>query len=133
MRTKTYIVKQPPTPWQRARINGNRFFDGQKDLKVIYGIYLQQQHDDEPLFSRPIEMDITFYMPTPLAVEFRIRKKKNEIDAYHRSRPDLDNMIKFCLDAIKDVLITDDKIIYAITARKVYDDDPRTEFTIKEI
>jgi Holliday junction resolvase RusA-like endonuclease len=132
MRVKTYIINQPPIPWQRARLNGKNFFDGQTKEKLVYGIYLQQQHNDEPMFTRPIEMDLTFYMPKPLVVANRIKRDKTGIAAYHSTTPDLDNMVKFVLDAIQNVLISNDKLVYAINAKKLYGDEPRTEFTIKE-
>ena len=41
--------------------------------------------------------------------------------------------MKFILDAIKDVLIKDDRQVASISARKLYDKEPRTIITITEI
>lgn len=127
VRSKSYSIKLTPIPWQRARLNGQRFFDGQTKEKVAFGLYLNQQHNDEPLFENPISLDIVFYMPMPKS----IKDRKNT--PYHSTKPDLDNLCKFLLDAIKDVLIADDKIICSIYAKKVYDKEPRTEFVITEV
>ena len=49
--------------------------------------------------------------------------------------PDLSNLIKLLEDAIVDtkVVLTDDRIISKIIAKKVYDDNPRTEFILREL
>lgn len=133
MRTKTYIINQQPIPWSRARLNGKHFFDAQAKDKLVYGIYLQQQHDKEPIFTKACSIDATFYMMPPGNVLTKMKKAPAEI-FYHTCKPDIDNLSKFLLDSISHgVLLIDDKIIYALNAKKVYDNNPRTEFTIKEI
>jgi Holliday junction resolvase RusA-like endonuclease len=127
LRMKMYVVNLKPIPWQRPHLNEKTFFDNQKKEKVLFGIYLQQQHNDEPLFGKSISMDLTFFMPIPRSVKDRTK------NPYHANRPDLDNLCKFVLDSMKDVIITDDKIISILTAMKVYDNNPRTEILIKEV
>lgn len=127
MRSKSYTIKVKPIAWQRAARNGSRYFDAQAKDKLAHGLYLINQHGDEPLFDKTIEIDITFYMAIPKTIGDR------QISIHHSKSPDLDNLIKFLLDAIKDVLITDDRIIWKIYARKYYDKNPRTELTITEV
>lgn len=124
MRRKVYCVNVPPIAWKRAARNGKRVYDAQARDKVSFGLYLGQQHNEESLFDMPIHVEITFYMP--------ISKSSKGSKFYHSSPPDLDNLTKFCLDAIKDVLITDDRIICSLFAEKVYDENPRTELIITE-
>lgn len=123
MRSKSYVINVTPIAWQRAQLNGKRFFDGQIQQKVGIGLVLSQQHGDESLFTKPITMNITFYMH---------QSKSNSEKYYHTTRPDLDNLEKFLLDAIKNVLISDDRIIWQVTKKKIYDKNPRVEFTITE-
>lgn len=127
VRSKSYCVNLRPLPWQRPYLNERTLFDNQKREKLAFGIYLAQQHNDEPLFGRPIIMELTFYMAIPKSLP----KRKGGL--YHSNRPDLDNLCKFVLDAMKEVVITDDKIICDLHARKVYDKVPRTEIIIKEV
>lgn len=69
----------------------------------------------------------------PNVIQSKMKKLPQEI-FYHTGKPDIDNLSKFLLDSISHgVLLIDDKIIYALNAKKVYDNNPRTEFTIKEI
>lgn len=93
----------------------------------MVAILLAKQHKFEPLFSKAITMDVVFYMPQSKTVQ-----KKEEIPA-HAITPDLDNLLKFLNDAIQGVLITDDKLICSVYAKKVYDSYPRTEFVISEV
>lgn len=127
LRSKSYCINIKPIPWQRPMLNGYRFFDGQHKDKVCFGIHMQQQHGEAQLFNRPIHLDMTFYMETPKSISAR---KKG---VFHTNRPDLDNLCKFILDAMKDVLISDDKIICKLSAQKIYGKEPRVEFTITEV
>lgn len=129
MRTKSYKIEVPPVPWQRPQLNGQRFYDGQQKDKVSFGLYLLKQHDGEPLFAKPIHMDIVFYMPIS---NNKGSKVKQEL-AWHYCRPDIDNLCKFILDALNGVVWEDDKIIVSISAKKLYSKAPRTEFTITEV
>lgn len=126
MRRKSYCIDLPPIPWQRTRLNGHRFYDGQAHDKVVCGISLSKQHDNDIFFDGPVHLDVIFYMP------YSTNKKKNN-EVYHIVRADLDNLIKFLLDCAHDILFKDDKIVCSISAKKIYDTHPRTEFTLTEL
>jgi Holliday junction resolvase RusA-like endonuclease len=52
----------------------------------------------------------------------------------HVSKPDLSNLLKFMEDLAVDIrILKDDCLIAETTCRKVYDDNPRTEFIFQEI
>jgi Holliday junction resolvase RusA-like endonuclease len=127
-RSKSYCVNVNPIAWQRPGLNGKRFFDAQQKDKVYFGLYLLKQHNGEPLFSRAISLDVEFYMPIKLTLKVR---RPNT--TYHKTVPDIDNLCKFLTDAIKGVIILDDRLIVSLTAKKLYSSQPRTEFTIKEV
>lgn len=127
MRSKSYIIKVKPIAWQRAARNGNRYFDAQAKDKLNFGLYLINQHGEEPLFDKAIHIDITFYMNIPKAKQDKLKS------LYHVGPVDLDNLTKFLLDAMKDVIIVDDRIVCSMTMKKVYDWLPRTEITITEV
>jgi Holliday junction resolvase RusA-like endonuclease len=125
MRSAMYCVNVPPIAWKRAARNGNRMYDDQARDKVNFGLYLHAQHGENPLFSKPIKVEIKFYMPIPKTV----KQRRN----YHACAPDLDNLIKFVNDTMKEIVITDDRIICSLFAEKVYDKNPRTELIITEV
>jgi len=124
---KLYIVDGDPIPLKRPRLSTGVVFDSQKKQKLITGISLSNQHNDQPLFDGPLSVDIVFYMKTP------IKKYKDLIGKYHTNRTDLDNLVKYILDAANTILYADDALIAEINAKKVYDARPRTEFFIKKL
>jgi Holliday junction resolvase RusA-like endonuclease len=129
MREKKYTIPLKPLAWKRAGISGTKFYDQQVNEKIAFGLYLLKQHGSDPIFENAVAIDIIFYMST---AQQKIKQKK----IYHSTTPDLSNLIKFLEDAIVDTraILTDDRIISVIIAKKVYDNkDPRTEFTIREL
>lgn len=124
---KVYIIKGDPTPLYRPRFNPGqkRVYDSQKNLKFLMGVTLRSQHDDQPFYAGPLHLDVTFFMNIP-------QNSKRQSN-YHTFKPDLDNLIKLLCDVLTDVLIDDDSIISKITSSKIYDNDPRTEFTLRAL
>jgi Holliday junction resolvase RusA-like endonuclease len=80
--------------------------------------------------SKPIEtsisMKILFTMPIPSSWS----KKKKETPEPHTKKPDIDNLIKFCLDCLNGYLFRDDRQITYISAVKEYGDDPVTKIVV---
>ncbi len=128
-----YVILGNPIAWARpGKTKYCRSYDTQQAQKEEYGWHLKIEHKGLPLFTGPLHLDIVFYMP--LSSTAKNQAFPERIGKYHDKVPDLDNMIKFICDAIQnDILITDDKIIVSIVAKKVYDLVPRTEFYLMEI
>jgi Holliday junction resolvase RusA-like endonuclease len=127
MRSKAYRINIPPIPWQRTTRSPNRCYDNDAKERISFGLYLNQQHNEEPFFNKPLHLDVIFYMPFPKLI--KNRDKSN----YHSNIPHLDNLYKFLLHAMKDVLISDDRVICSLSLKKVYDNEPRTELIITEV
>lgn len=70
-----------------------------------------------------ISVSLEFHMPRPKS-HYRTGKYshilKDSRPAYHTSRPDIDNLIKFYLDCMTGLFWKDDAIIYDVRATKVY-------------
>lgn len=117
-----YIIKGEPIALARPRHGrNNQIYDSQRNEKLVNGITLLAQHHDRPMYTGPLHLDVTFFMP--------IKPTGKKKDGYHSYTPDLDNMIKWVCDISNNVLFVDDCIVAKITAAKVYDRVPRTEFT----
>lgn len=101
-----------------------------KIKKLSPGITLQNQHNSAPFLTGPLHLYVTFYMQIPTSLS--LKKKQNLNKSPHLIKPDLDNLIKFVNDVCNDILFADDAIVASITARKVYDSKPRTEFYFEE-
>jgi Holliday junction resolvase RusA-like endonuclease len=125
--TYAYVLEGDPIPLARARHGNRRTWDAQKHLKFCAGLQLKAQHSG-PLLSGILALDVSFYFGVAKSTS---QKKKNSLlGTYHYCRPDLDNLIKFVNDICNDVIFEDDCSVSLITARKLYDEFPRTEFTI---
>jgi Holliday junction resolvase RusA-like endonuclease len=78
---------------------------------------------EEPI-TEALKVDVTFYCKRPMS-----HKRFRHPPTYPR-RGDLDNMIKFVLDALNKKLYLDDSQIVSITANKCYcdnDEEARTD------
>ena len=72
-----------------------------------------------------LEIEFTFCFKYPF--------KKNRSNAYFNSkRPDIDNLVKFYLDVMQDILFDDDKKVVILKCRKIYDDTEKTIITLRE-
>lgn len=125
-----YIIPGPPAPWSRAAPNyaQRKMYDTQKNLKLLIGISLSSQHGDKQLFEGPLHIDWRFYLEIPPSY-----RKRNVSGQPHPFKPDISNLIKFYEDAAKRIIFRDDCQIAIVTGNKVYDECPRTEFTIRVI
>jgi Holliday junction resolvase RusA-like endonuclease len=91
---------------------------------------LVKQHINTPT-GRPILADITFYMPIPMS--WSLKKKERYNGAVHKSKPDIDNMIKGCFDALNKIAWKDDNQVYEVNSRKVYSFNPGIGIEIWEL
>lgn len=131
LRSKHYILKGDPIPLARARHAYTHVYDSQKKEKLIGSIHIKKQHNQEPLFTGPLSLNITFYVPMPTSWS---GKKKMELEETPvHVKPDLSNYIKFVEDIANGIIYTDDSLIASITSQKLYSYEPRTEFIISEI
>lgn len=128
---KKYLIPGKPTAWQRVNPYGGRPYDTQKSLKFDWGIDLHDQHGDDPLFKGPLHLEAYFYFPIAKTIKPAERFKRK--GSYHSFRPDLSNLVKLIEDVATGILYEDDSLIASITAYKLYDDRPRTEFSLREL
>jgi len=136
----SYIILGDPIPLARPRMSGPSriVYDSQKLLKHSLIHQLLKQRGDTPLLSGALHLDVTFYLKIP---KLSLIKMKEKVGQYHVYKPDLDNLIKMILDvaSMKDfddvdgVLMHDDCIVSSINAKKIYDLEPRTVFTLSEL
>lgn len=72
------------------------------------------------VYSEPLKLDVTFWMPIPKSVS---KKKRDTMNGtYCVSNVDLDNLEKALYDCLNGVLWDDDKQIVTHTTRKVWKD-----------
>ena len=121
----------------RSYRHGNhlRMVDPSQTDKMDFLARCMNKRPSKPL-TCPLEVHIIFLFPRPKN-HFRTGKfsgiLKDNAPKWHVSRPDVDNLIKFVLDALNGVYWKDDTQVCIVTAVKQYDELPRVEMLVKEI
>jgi len=113
--TKSYVIKGKPVPLARPRFVGKHVYDEQKQEKILFGWELRAQNPSFEVCE--IRMEIEFCMPICGCSK---KQTAEMVGRPHGKRPDLDNLIKFVLDASLGILFEDDSLVSEIVARKVY-------------
>jgi Holliday junction resolvase RusA-like endonuclease len=131
LRSEKYVIHGKPVAWARPGRHGGRCFDTQKEEKESYGWAIKTTLGNDPLWTGPLHLNVIFYLPM---VDGRRTYRGERDQQAHIRIPDLDNLCKFLIDSMsKDILFHDDCIIAKITALKLWDKNPRTEFTLTEM
>jgi Holliday junction resolvase RusA-like endonuclease len=126
----------PPVAQQRhriARINTRiRLYDPTQRAKLLFRSvvmrYLETSFnissEDYPLTDSYVSVNVTFLISRPIN-HFIQKNRNNGIDPrFERTMPttqgDIDNFVKFFLDAIDGTFFTNDRDVVVITASKLY-------------
>ena len=104
----------------RHRLKGGTYDPSKKDkddfIKVI-------ENFPEEKMTKPIRCILNFYCKRP-KTHYKTGKNahmlKDTSPKYNINNKDLDNMVKFVLDALNDKLYTDDSLIFEISCSKLY-------------
>ncbi len=129
---RVYVVSGKPVPLNRPRMSGiGVVYDSQKALKAKIGLELKLQYPNVGMLCGMLHLHVDFYMPLPLTKQHRLHLQQQQ---YHVYKPDISNLIKFIEDVCVDTrIIEDDCLIASISARKLYDVNPRTEFYFESL
>ena len=109
-------------------------YDPSSEDKKAFKAKVLEQIKGKPL-KKPLALSVCFFIKRPKK-HYRTGKFSHILKKYSPmlciQKPDIDNLIKFVLDACNDVLWEDDKLVYEIQSRKVYSENPRTEIEVWE-
>ena len=89
-------------------------------------------HPTSGPLSGALHVDVLFVMPRPKGMIWKKRLMPREA---HTKKPDIDNLLKCVMDALKDLCWRDDSQVSAVTACKVIasgDETPHVVVRIKE-
>lgn len=146
-----FVVHGEPIPLSRPRMGRRGFYN--PDAKAEADFKSQCKHqvteewfremkriiDDEENPVEPRRIEHEYYVEMRIDFYVAIPKSDTLTEAYLKDvgkiRPtarigDVDNYIKFVLDAMHDVIYSDDKHVTKIVAEKHYSFDPRTEVRV---
>lgn len=104
----------------RHRLKGGTYDPSKKDkddfIKVIENFPTEKM-------TKPLRCILNFYCKRPKN-HYKTGKNahilKDSSPKYNINNKDLDNMVKFVLDALNDKLYTDDSLIFEISCSKMY-------------
>lgn len=106
----------------RHRLKGGTYDPSKKDKDEFIKVIGELPADK---ITKPIKCKLHFYCKRPKS-HYKSGKKSNELKdsapKYNTNNKDLDNMVKFVLDALNDKLYTDDCLIVEINCIKSYSD-----------
>ena len=135
----TLEINGPPIPWKRP---GVRRFSLKEEVKTI--VYDRQKREKElvrwqlnsqfqrPILTVPLLVGIVFRMTIPKSTSKIMKDQMLEGKIiHHMKKPDIDNLTKFILDCMNQLIFTDDAQICTLYAKKIYAITPGTGVRIK--
>lgn len=82
------------------------------------------------LILGPLDIHVTAWLPIPASWSQKKRAQASDGTLRPVSRPDADNFLKCCLDAMNKVVYHDDSQVVDMRVSKRYSDSPRLEIEI---
>ena len=131
-----FYISGTPMPLKRHRMTrGGRVYDPSCTDKRNWMKQARDFCPDEPV-SGALKVTLEFTMPRPkshFGTGRNAGKLKNSAPKHHLHTPDLDNLVKFVLDAMNGQFYVDDSQIISINCSKRLADSPEECGTIVRI
>jgi len=131
-----FIVLGEPKPQKRHRSTRVgpylRNYDPSADEKEDF-LWMAHQHAPATPLTCGIQVVLELYFPRPKSHFNSKGLLKENAPVYKTSKPDIDNLIKFVLDALNHIYYKDDGQVYATIVHKYYTLNPRTEVFINPL
>lgn len=122
----------PPTAQKRPRVTRFVTYDPSKKDKVAFLKSILNQLPKSPFFN-PLKIAIQFNIEHPKSHLKPNGELRKSAPIQHASKPDIDNLVKFVLDALNGHLYKDDSQIVSLTAIKQYAETSCIEISIDEV
>jgi len=121
--------KIPPQMQRKTNVVKGRvhFFDPSKFDKECFRREVRQQFVEIEKFTGPVFVLVRYYFSIPLHNPTSIKKGD-----YYDKTPDIDNLQKFLLDALKGLCYDDDRQVVSMNALKLYDDHDHVKIYVAE-
>jgi len=136
MKSIEFEIPGKPKALARPRKGNNGFYCPDAKAKQDFLLQAKQYAPKEP-FTGEIYLNCTFSFSRPVehyrTGRYAGQVKKRYEDIMHTSRPDLDNCVKFVMDALNGVFFKDDSQIAILVAEKRYDDEPYSYVSVEEL
>ncbi len=126
----TYILKGEPEALVLRRSDDVIGWTNHKERKLLTDISLESQHDDRPLLSGPLAIDVAFYFPVPRSIRAKIKAKHGD---WHSTKPSISLLFNFIEHSAEKIIFDNGGSLSRASYVKLYDREPRTEITITEL
>lgn len=126
---KEYTINLTPIAYKRPGLAGKTFYDRKAHERIQYDLSLKQQHGEDPVFEKPVQVKITFYMPRELLIAKRKRVP------WAIGYPYMFDLERYIVETINNTgcIWKTDRIVASMNLQKIYDDNPRTHIVISEL
>ena len=104
----------------------------ERQIKTFFDEACKEQliQAEKLLHSDGFSVDLVFHMPIPASWQESRKNLARWGRIYPTSKPDVDNLEKFYLDAANELLWKDDAAVVSMRSKKIYSDQPLTEMII---
>jgi Holliday junction resolvase RusA-like endonuclease len=118
-----FIVNGEPKTLKRHRFSKGKTYNPSKQDQINFADSLKW--DPDKIISSDMEIEMKFYFERPKSH----KKSKKSNHPNYPQKKDLDNLVKFVLDAMNKVVYDDDRRVVRLTAVKEYvDSDAEQRF-----
>lgn len=136
-----FIIKRKPENYVRERVSrGKHFYNPKGNISNEYKkeMISQMKREDRKEINEIIKrgnylvkIKCKFYIPIQKSCSIEESIKKEIGLILPTTRPDVDNYLKFILDALHDVVYDDDSKVVSVFGEKLYSFETRTEIEIE--
>ncbi len=120
-----FVIEGDPVPWAAHKGYGNKSYDSRYKERKSYKLQLLSQYKGEPI-EEAVALLIRYFLPIPASTSKKAAAKILSEKKFHTKKPDLDNLNKFTIDTLKDIVILDDNQVVYISCDKNYSENPHT-------
>lgn len=126
------IIPGEPVPKQRPRVTrrGITYTPAktQKYERLVQEIYNKNEYYEKGV---PLKFRVDAFFSVPKSWSKKKQQQALNGELYVTKRPDGDNILKICMDALNGVAFYDDSQIVEMSISKHYSENPRVEIEIE--
>lgn len=108
------------------RLGRGGFYNPKSKGMAVLKTKVKDGIPNPPIFTSAVCVDIKVFMRRPnthFKCDDRSKSLKTGLPILHTIAPDIDNLVKFVLDALNKLVYQDDKQCVKLTAIKLYDSE----------
>lgn len=106
----------------------------QTKIEKVWMSEMRSQIHGHIMFKGAVDMKMIFVMPIPKGwPKYRVKQVEEGKRIPHEKKPDIDNLIKFPMDLMNELVFKDDRQIVNLSACKYYGIEPKTVISVKEV